>query len=60
MHITPVGQPRYPGVDMSDVSFSDISLPAEPAEADHTERDVLLTLALVIAAEVGTLVWFLL
>ena len=44
---------------MSDVSLSDISLPAETADADHTERNVLLTLALVIAAEVGMLMWFL-
>ena len=43
---------------MSDVSLSDISVPVETAEADHTERNVLLTLALVIAAEVGALVWF--
>ena len=44
---------------MSDVSLSDISVPVETAEADHTERNVLLTLALVIAAEVGALMWFL-
>ena len=43
---------------MADVSLSDITLPAGPAEADHTERDVLLTLALVIAAEIGALAWF--
>ena len=44
---------------MSDVSLSDISLPGETTSADHTERDILLTLALVIAAEVGALMWFL-
>jgi hypothetical protein len=43
---------------MSDVSLSDISVPVETAEADHTERNVLLTLALVIAAEVGAVIWF--
>jgi hypothetical protein len=45
---------------MSDVSLSDSSPPVEAASADHTERDILLTLALVIAAEVGALMWFLL
>ena len=44
---------------MSDVSLSDISVPAETAEADHTERNVLLTLALVIAAEVSAFMCFL-
>jgi hypothetical protein len=44
---------------MSDVSLSDISRPVETSNADHTERDVLLTLALVIAAEIGALMWFL-
>ena len=42
---------------MSDISLSDSSLPLETADADHTERNVLLTLALVIAAEVGALMW---
>jgi hypothetical protein len=43
---------------MSGISLSDSSLPVEEAEVDHTERDVLLTLALVIAAEFGALMWF--
>ena len=44
---------------MSDVSLSDISPPVEITHADHTERDVLLTLALVIAAEVTAFMCFL-
>ena len=43
---------------MSGISLLDSNLSVEEAEVDHTERDVLLTLALVIAAEFGALVWF--
>ena len=42
---------------MSDTRLKDANLLVEAAEADHTERDVLLTLALIIAAEFGALVW---
>ena len=42
---------------MSDTRLKDDSLLVEAAEADHTERDVLLTLALIIAAEFGAFMW---
>jgi hypothetical protein len=42
---------------MSGTRLRDASLLVKAAEADHIERDVLLTLALIIAAEFGALLW---
>ena len=42
---------------MSDTRLKDASLLVEATEADHTERDVLLTLAFIIAAEFGAFIW---
>ena len=46
-------------VQTCQTSASQYIPPVETTNADHTERDILLTLALVIAAEVGALMWFL-
>jgi hypothetical protein len=42
---------------MLDRSLSGIDLKEDNAPPDHSERNVLLTLALVIAVEIGALGW---
>jgi hypothetical protein len=47
----------FGGPDMSDLGLSEISLTDEAEAIDNSERNVLLTLALVIAVEIGALGW---
>ena len=42
---------------MSDLNLSEINLTDEAEAIDNSERNVLLTLALVIAVEIGALGW---
>jgi hypothetical protein len=42
---------------MSDLNLSEISLTDDAESIDNSERNVLLTLALVIAVEIGALGW---